>query len=268
MPPKQEIELRPAAEIEALHTQVHQTALESFVSRYAPFEGLDPALLFAEAELAIDKPKDVRSEREKALVHFQGTITAVDNAVNNGLVRSPAEAELLTDALVYGQMKPSAAIKYLRPSGAGSSKLGRALSPRELATAITVHNDFLYKDEGVTIATIARIADATGVSLDTQTASISEEDTSLIASSLETYRDAIVELPIVETDPFDGPVPGRKKILVNGTTMAERGEAGVNVMHADDTYIGPGRVAAFAMDLAGIDDPDQVEDLYHPHEDK
>lgn len=260
-----DIEKKPKAEIEQVQATVYETALTSFTDKHGMFSGVAPSLLFAEAEIAQDKPKDKRTKRDKTLMHLLGTVIAVDNAVQDGLVTNPQDAELLTDSLVYAGMRPSAAIKYLK-HGKGS-KLDRALTPRELATALAAYDDIAYTDESVTIATIARAADAVGVSLDTDEGTISDIDMDLILSSIDAYKDVGVDLPIVEDDLRDGPVAGRRHIKVDGTTLAGRSDAGVNAIHDDDKYTGSVRVAAFA-EVAGIEDPDEIEGLYHPREEK
>ncbi len=261
-----EIQKKQKAEVELVQAKVYETALESFASKHQMFEGMEPSLLFAEAEIAQDKPKEKRTGREKTLVHFLSTVIAVDNAVQEGLVTNPQDAEQLTDALVFAGVRPSTAIKYLKHNSA--SKLDRALNPRELATVLSVHDDIAYTDEGATIATIARVADAVGVSLDTIEGVISDVDMDLILGSIDAYKEVGVDLEVVEDDLRDGPVAGRKRIKVSGTTLAGRSEAGVNALDEGDKYTGSTRVAAFAEEIAGIDDPDEVEDLYHPHEEK
>lgn len=251
-----EIVKKSPAEIELLQHRVYESALESFNSKYSWFEDTDPALMLAEADLAKDKPKKERTSRELAVIHLSDTITAVNGAVEDGLVRRSDEAEELSDALVYGLVRPATAIKYLR--AVGNTNLERTLSPSELANVISVHGDIAYEDESVSIATIVRAADATGVSLQRNP---DEVDVDVILSSIRIY-DGNVELHVVKDDAIDGPIASRKKMGIHGVTLVGRSEASVNAMDVGDTLNGPARVQAFAQDLAGIDDPDEIEDLY------
>lgn len=251
-----EIIKKSPAEIELLQHQVYESALESFTSKYSWFEDADPALAFAEADLAKDKPKKDRTTRELAMIHLSDTITAVNGVVEDGLVKTPVEAEELSDALVYGQVRPSTAIKYLR--AVGNTHLERTLSPRELASAVTLHSDLAYEDEDVSIATIVRAADATGVSLSRVP---DEVDVDVILGSLESYNGK-AEIHVIEDDPIEGPVGARKKIGVHGVRLAGRSEASVNAIDVGDKLKGAARVQAFVEDIAGIDDPDEIEDLY------
>ncbi len=250
-----EIVAKAPAELALVRQTAYETALESFTEKNSMFKDSDQAVLMAEADLALDKPKGERTAREKALVHLSDTMMVMGNAVEKNLVTTQADAELLTDAMIYGSVSPIGAIKYLKKSG--HSALERPLTPKELAGAITLHQDFAYYDESVSIATLARIADMVGVSL---AGEIDEHDTNLILSSLERY-DGSVDLHVVVDDPEDGPVAARKKRNIIGSTVVARSKAGVNAMYDDDTTVGAQRVAGFA-EFAGIEDQGDVEDMY------
>jgi len=255
-----ELDTRSLTDLDSVHSTVHATALESFLDKHNLPKDTDPALLVAQAELASGKDKPDRTEREVELVRWLQAMTAVDNAVGKGLIATGNDAEVLTDAIVYGDINPKSAIKYLKVFG--SSNLERALTPRELATAIAVSEDIGAE---VSIATIARIADATGISL--KEGLLDDADITMLLSSLDAYT-GTVTYSGVEDDLVDGPVPTKHKKEVTGTTLLKRSSAGTNPAYSDEGSTGAGRVDDFA-EMAGIDDyPDEVEALYDPVEDK
>lgn len=252
---------RAPTDVELLKESTVSSAIESFMGRYGAFAEGDQALVMAEAELAFDKDKADRSQRERALVHLSDTIVAVSNAAEKGLVKNPEDAEKLTDALIYGVVSPRTAIKYLRR--AGNTDLERPLSPSELAGVISLHSDISYANEKVTIATIARAADAVGVSLSGE---IDEYDTDMIMASLKHYE-GDTEYSTIVDDPEDGPVSVRKKVGVAGMTIVTRSAAGMNPAYADEMSVGDKRVDDFT-EMSAIDDPDEKLALYDPIEER
>lgn len=195
-------EIKQPTEVEAMNTAVIETAIKATVDLYPEFADLDPAILFAEAELAKAKAHELGSKqlskREKALIQLLNISTAAEKAIKKGLLKSTDEAEAIADALVATGTNPSSTLKYLKV-GSGS-KLERALSPAELVTCLGTLEDFQYDDTPVSIATIARIADKIGVSLEEP---INEYDMALIDAAMERYS-AYVERHGVKDDPRDG----------------------------------------------------------------
>lgn len=227
------------ATIEKVNTQgrqlqevVQSTAIDSFVTKNDWAQGVDPAVLFARAEIAAEKPKSDRSRQEKALVHLSGTITAIERAVDSGLVVSPEDAGMLTDAIIYSSMRPSSAIKYLKR--AGNTKLGRAITPKELVAALGIYEDFIYEDDTVSVALIVRAADAAGVSL--AEGEINDFDLTMIEGSISRYRGGI-DIHDIEDDPRDGPVQKVWKKSIAGAALARSGGSINPLSTADREYL-------------------------------
>lgn len=111
------------------------------------------------------------------------TSHAVENAVRKGYINTPEEAADLTYALLSSGLDPKSTLRYLKKNKGKISNLGRTLSPSELAGAIGIIEDLSAHFPGVSIATIARVADALDIRLDEEM--ISEESLSLLAANID-----------------------------------------------------------------------------------
>lgn len=243
-------------------------ALEAFNGKMAePVSS--PAVVWAEAEVALGVDPASRTSRELELVHMHSTVLALSRVIRKGLVTDPDSAASLADVLVYCSLEPSSALKYLR--GNGASKLGRTVTPNELVGALSIFDEFspLQVDEadgepkgekryGPSLATIFRAADVTGVNLANQ---LSEADEHLLQAAIQ-QGTGVVSLSIVEDDPFDGPVAGRLKHEIMWRDTGLNSDAAVNPAGIDDLGAGRGRTSYLYdfAELSGVDPWGRTDD--------
>ncbi len=223
-----DLSLRPKGDLVTLRESVYATAVETFISTHAELAATGPDVLFAEASIARQTPRRERTPAQKELAHMLDTIISVENAVNDGIIETTADAEVLTDAIMFSTIKPSASIKYLKHGD--FSKLDRALTPKELAVALSAHDEISYGDSSISLASIVRAADASGVSL---VSPLNDTDIQMIAGRISIY-DSVVEQRIVEDDPLDGPVSGRRIREISGSSVFKTRAAEVNPLSASD----------------------------------
>ena len=221
--------------IEALKETVLSTALDTFTDLHPHFVDVPLPVLFAEARIATDIARKERNPRERQVVHFVSTLTAVGNAVVSGFIETPEEATTLTDALLYANINPSAAIRFLNPDKV-SRKLTRALTPRELAAAVILRDDFSYEDDTVSIPTLANAAREIGINL--EDAQVDDDALSLLAAAIEHY-DGISRFGRVEDDPIDGPVMTRRGYQFTGSTALRSDPSLVNHLQPEDVNVDP-----------------------------
>lgn len=223
-----DLSLRPKGDLVTLRESVYATAVETFMSTHAELAATGTDVLFAEASIARQTARRERTQAQKELAHMLDTIIAVENAVTDGTIVSAEDAEVLTDAIMFSTIKPSATIKYLKHGD--FSKLDRALTPKELATALSAHDEIAYEDSGISLATIVRAADASGIAL---VSPLSETDIQMIAGRVSLY-DSVVEQRIVEDDPIDGPVSARRIREISGSSVFGTRPSEVNPLSASD----------------------------------
>jgi hypothetical protein len=236
-----DLSLRPKAEIVSLRETVYETAVQTFIATHAELASIGTDVLFAEASLAREIPPRERSRAQRELAHMLDTIISVENAVNDGIITSAEDADVITDAIMSSTLNPSKVVRYLK---AGDfSKLDRALSPKELAVALSVHDEVSYNDSGISLATIVRAADASGVSL---VGPLSDADIFMISGRISMY-DAVVEQRVVEDDPIDGPVSARRIREISGSSIFSTRDSEVHPLSASDVALSIGeRMEDFA----------------------
>ena len=251
------VKAQPTA-IEAMKETVLSTALETFADLHPQFADSPLPVLFAEARIANDIARKERNPRELQVVHFIGTLTAVGNAVQSGFIETPEEAATLTDALLYAHINPSAAIKFLNPDKV-SRKLTRALTPRELAAAVILRDDFSYEDNTVSIPTLANAARELGINL--EDAQVDDDALSLLAAAIEHY-DGTKSFGRVEDDATDGPVMTRRGFQFTGSTALRSGTSLVNPLQPEDINVDPlTRIFNYAEEaLIPVEDLFSVQD--------
>lgn len=233
-----------------INTAAIETALDTLYGTSKQFAGTDPAILFATAELASDKPKKDRSPDEQTLVHFAKTVISVESAIKRGVITTPEDAALLADALiVYPSTNPSSVLRYLRKGGVGN--LDRALSPTELVTCMAIAVDLTYDDTPVSVATVARIADRLGVPLDEVT-QLNDEAQASIAAGLNLY-DGAVEITAIEDDPIDGPVRIQYRRPISGSKPLITSDGAVNPAFRGELPRNFGELVADFGETSGVD---------------
>lgn len=230
-----ELAVQARTEIQIIQDTVMSTAIEVFTDQHPQFAESPLPVLFAEARIATNVPRKERNQREKQLVHFTGTLKAVGNAVASGFVETAEDAQVLTDALLYARINPSAAIRFINPDKV-IGKLARALTPRELAAAVVLRDDFSYEDETVSVPTLANAARAVGISL--EEAQVNDESRDLLVSAIQHYG-AVTRYGVVEDDPTDGPVMTRRKVQFAGSTAMRTGTSCVNPLQPDEVNADP-----------------------------
>lgn len=247
--------------IERVQAVAFEGALEAFKGKMSePARG--PAVVWAEAEAALAVDPATRTLREVELVHMHSTVMALSRVIRKGLVTDPVAAEGLADVLVYCSLEPSSALKYL--TGNGASNLDRAVGPRELIGALSIFDDFspVHTDEqdtnlsgekraGPSLATIIRAADVVGVDLTRQ---LSDVDEHLIEAAIQ-QGVGVVSLPVVEDDPFDGPVGGELKQQITWRDTGLNSDAAVNPSSVHDLGAAKGRTS-YLYDFAELSGAD------------
>lgn len=195
------------ASTELVLSTAFDSAIASLSDKYPQFQGVDQAVLAAEAILAADTELAKRTQRQRILLHFQRSIDSVMSASNRGLIKTPEEAGRLVDEIIYTGVNPSKAIAYLTPSS--TRHLTRALTPTELTNALCARESF---EGDATISEIATVADNLGIMLHYP---LQRAELTMIADSMQTYNGQ-VEYTAIDDDPLDGPVSVRRRRRVRG----------------------------------------------------
>ena len=250
-----DLSMRKVGSIEQLKTAVGQEICGILGRENPRFSEMPQDLMLALVDAAGNVKGKKLTREDELLVKSYKALTAVNGAVEKGLVRESDEAESLADALVYSQMNPANAIKYLEEGR--HSKLTRLngpnlLSPRELIGALEIHADFSGIFKGISVAKIVQAADQCGIRLGEF--QVSDEDLHLIASALNEHKISIGR-SVDRNDPIDGPFSELRVLRFIGQSIVSSSQA-VTPLRDDERSDNPGtRIRSF-NDFAGLDEDD------------
>ena len=189
-----------SSEIIRLQQACHAAAVESFVGKLNLPVDTDPAVLQAEitlAEAAREATQETGTQlslRQEALIHLGRTMSAMDKVIGKGLIATPEEAEVVTDALVWTDINPSSALKYLSKQ---VGRMERVLSPGELAGALTLLEDC----PDASISALARAADMVGVALEPE---MGTDEANRVFDVVESFTGEVAYRKVVDSQ--EGPI--------------------------------------------------------------